>query len=391
MLDLRSQGLVSPRDDRQSSADLELFAFTSYLLKQWPIFGLTCGISVSIVIIVSLLLAKKYTATVTILIEPPAGNDPRSNTAVSPVYLESLKTYEHFASSDSLFEEALERLDLRREYESVPIESIKRRVLQVSKPRDTKVLEVSATLPDRLKALDLARYIAEHTVEMNQRLDKSSIQDLSDSGKTVLVETQKRLDDAKVAHNAYLTKEPVAGLESEVSALTELRARIQRDLSDARVELVAYEARNSAGQRMQSGANDFNNTLQAIEAEKAQITSLEKQLRDVALEIDAKSKLLEKRKHNRELLEKEVQSAQAQVEAARNRNNDIFITESFRGERLEIIDRGVLPEKPSSPNVPLNVALALLASIIGTGLYSAIAFTSRRRSLLLHYSISPEN
>ena len=34
--------------------------------------------------------------------------------AVSPIYLESLKTYEHYAESDSLFQNALDRFGLRR-------------------------------------------------------------------------------------------------------------------------------------------------------------------------------------------------------------------------------------------------------------------------------------
>ena len=33
--------------------------------------------------------------------------------AVSPIYLESLKTYEHFADSDSLFQKAVEQVRLR--------------------------------------------------------------------------------------------------------------------------------------------------------------------------------------------------------------------------------------------------------------------------------------
>ena len=41
---------------------------------------------------------KRYTATATILIDPPAGGDPRIATAVSTVYLESLKTYELLAT-----------------------------------------------------------------------------------------------------------------------------------------------------------------------------------------------------------------------------------------------------------------------------------------------------
>ena len=35
----------------------------------------------------------------------------------------------------------------------------------------------------------------------------------------------------------------------------------------------------------------------------------------------------------------------------------------FRGERLQVIDPGIVPERPSSPNIPLNLAIALLAGL----------------------------
>src|ERR1700722_4239289 len=86
----------------------------------------------------SLLLPKRYTATASLLIEPPAGVDPRGATAVSPVYLESLKTFEHVASSDTLFLQALDHLHIRQKYSGSSIESLKRSVLQVSKPVNTR-------------------------------------------------------------------------------------------------------------------------------------------------------------------------------------------------------------------------------------------------------------
>jgi uncharacterized protein involved in exopolysaccharide biosynthesis len=36
----------------------------------------------------------------------------------------------------------------------------------------------------------------------------------------------------------------------------------------------------------------------------------------------------------------------------------------YRGERLKIIDPGIVPERPSSPNLPLNLAAALLLGLV---------------------------
>ena len=56
---------------------------------------------------VSLLIPKQYTATASVLIDPP------STVIASPVYFESLRAYESLAASDSLFARAVEKFHLR--------------------------------------------------------------------------------------------------------------------------------------------------------------------------------------------------------------------------------------------------------------------------------------
>src|SRR4051794_1257278 len=86
---------------------LDLLSFASYLGTRWRLVAITCVVALVAAGVGSLLMPKKYTATASLLIEPPAGNDPRGATAISPVYVESLKTYERFALSDTLFLQAL--------------------------------------------------------------------------------------------------------------------------------------------------------------------------------------------------------------------------------------------------------------------------------------------
>src|SRR5579863_2032024 len=132
---------------------------------RWRIVALTCAISVTLTLAVSLLLPKKYTAVTRIVIEPPAGSDPRASTAVSPIYLESLRSYEAFAASDNLFLQAVQRFGLRRD--SQPIDRLKQSVLEVDMPRNTKILEIRATLPDPKTSHELALYMAEETVKLS--------------------------------------------------------------------------------------------------------------------------------------------------------------------------------------------------------------------------------
>src|ERR1700683_787582 len=116
---------------RNGSDGLE---FARYLWRRRALVAITAATALAMAGAASLLLPARYTATASILIEPPGGNDPRSATAVSTVYLESLKTYERMASSDTLFEHALDDLCIRQRYPGVSTETLKRRILEVSKP-----------------------------------------------------------------------------------------------------------------------------------------------------------------------------------------------------------------------------------------------------------------
>jgi uncharacterized protein involved in exopolysaccharide biosynthesis len=45
------------------------------------------------------------------------------------------------------------------------------------------------------------------------------------------------------------------------------------------------------------------------------------------------------------------------------------------------MDPGIVPQRPSSPNVPLNVAAALLVALAASIIYLSVAFVSRRRTV----------
>src|ERR1700736_4161365 len=111
----------------------DAFEYVEYLRRRWRILA---GASIAALLLsigISLLLPKRYTATASIVIEPPGANDARLSTAVSPMYLESLKTYELFASGDSLFRRAVERFHLLDAGGSQSVEGLKRQLLKVTK------------------------------------------------------------------------------------------------------------------------------------------------------------------------------------------------------------------------------------------------------------------
>lgn len=371
--------LVSDKRDLDNTAavldlgGIELFAFGSYLVRRWRAYAIVLALVLPITLIGSGLLPKKYTATSSVLIDPPAGNDPRASTAVSPVYFESLKTYEHFASSDSLFEKAIKELNLRRASGNVPIEVLKRRLLKITKLRDTKILQIEASGSNPVMARDLATYIASATVQLNRSLDAASTSELTTGGDSVLAIALRHLNAAKQAGENGLANEPVGVLEADVAAANELKNYLLRELSASQTELAAYDSRSASGKQGPAYV-DSKEALEAVAASRAEVVSLSNQLAKLEAELREKSALLEIRKKHRELREKDLAIAQQQFDAATNQRNDILESIAFRGERLAIIDPGVLPEKPSSPNVPLNVGIGVLLSLVGCTFYLALSF-----------------
>jgi capsular polysaccharide biosynthesis protein len=326
------------------------------LRTRWRIIALACAVAVALTLLVSLVLTKQYTAISRILIEPPAGSDPRVSTAVSPIYLESLHSYELFAASDDLFLKAVERFGLRQG--SQPIDQLKKSVLKADMPRNTKILEIHATLPDPKKAHALALYIAEETVKLNQAVSREGDRELAAEAEKQAAEVGARLQKIEQAW-AQASQERDEPLQAELDSDEQLRSALRRELAESEV----------------LSEND------RAEQYRRQLDSLQRQ-------IAPKQKLLAARSARMEQLTSERTAAQAAAKAADIRLEEVRSALGSRGERLRIIDPGIVPERPSSPNIPLNVAIALFAALVLSVFYLVVEMSymaeraeSNRRSI----------
>src|SRR5712692_6553936 len=197
-----------------SEADKGLLPALDRLRARWRVIAVACGVSVGLALGGSLILTKEYTAVSRIVIDPPAGSDPRASMAVSPIYLESLRSYELFAASDDLFLKAVQRFGLRGD--STPIDKLKKSVLKAEMPRNTKILEIRATLPDPKTAHALALYVAEETVKLNQAVSREGDQELTAEVEKQAAEARARLRSAEQAWSEASTQAPVEELQAEV-------------------------------------------------------------------------------------------------------------------------------------------------------------------------------
>jgi uncharacterized protein involved in exopolysaccharide biosynthesis len=339
----------------------DVFEYIDFLRAHWKFLGLACGFAIVAALATGLLLPKRYTATATILIDPPSGGDPRIATAVSTVYLESLKTYELLATNDQLFVRAVGQFHLR-DRQGSPIESLKRRVLKVDKLRDTRALQISVTLPDPKAAQAVAQFIADGTVELSRsggkEADESMIEDAAKAAETV----KARLSAAETAWQTAAGAHSADALRSELSDESYLKSRIEEQRLSEQADL--------AGSSTQAQTD--------VRASRARAELLERQISELTRAIDQKSAALAQQTAREEDLQAVLASARAAYETAEQRLADLRLSLGSRTERLRVIDPGIIPQRPSSPNVPLILIGAASLALFGSLLYLTLSFSLTR-------------
>ena len=353
------------------SDPLEPYRYIGKIRTRWRLIAASVAAAGLLSLGASLLRTPQYTATARIVIDPPAGTDLRSAMAVSPIYLESLRTYEQFATSDSLFLKAVNHFGLRG---SGKVESLKKRVLKVGIVRNTRILEISATLPDPKKAQQLASYLADQTVAMNRSLVTEADQDLIHSTEQLEQETRAHLDRIEAEWAHLLAAEPTEALQSASDSEAALYAKIQQDALGVDLEIAdnAQREKQAAPEALPQIRNDTVNARLRAEGLRRQLDVLKRQAAE-------REKLLSTRMAHRDRLDAERKTALAALAGIENRLRETRSDAGYRGERLKVIDPGVVPESPSSPNIPLNVAAGLLLGFAIPVIYLTLSFGMQDR------------
>ena len=349
------------------------FEYLDYLRRRWRVVALACVVAVVVTFSLSLLVPKRYTATATIVIDAPAGIDARTATAVSPVYLESLKSYEHYAESDTLFARAVEHFHLLDPGSAQAIESLKRSVLKVSKLRDTKIMEISVTLRDPKLAQSVAQFIAEETAAASHGENAETDRELLEGAQKQATAAQSAVDRAQKALISLAGSAPVDALQSDVDAGTQLLGKLREQLVSAEADIAEYEQQRTAA--------DGQFSREQLQAARARAALLEKRSQELQKAIQEKGKILSDRIAKKDQLEAELKTAQTSYESAARSVRDAQAAVGTRGERLRVMDPGIVPQRPSSPNIPLNVAAAILLALVASIVYLSFAFAFRRRAV----------
>jgi capsular polysaccharide biosynthesis protein len=336
--------------------------FVLYLRAHWRTVAISCGIAVAVAAMASLVLPKRFTSTARILIRPPAGLDPRAAMSVSPVYIESLRTFEHLASGDALFLRSLEHVGMRPQETGQSVDALKRKVLRVSKPVNTRIIEISVTLEDPRKAQALARYIAEQTVLLSRSLDAEFASDVAKGAESVAASAGVRLAQARRASESAARSQPVEAVNAELTNAREMELRTGVALGSARAELAELLSQDPAG------------AMPRTLAIRARIADLKSQDRKLAAAIATAGARVEFARQRREAADAELEAASKDFESSQAKMAEFQSASAIRAERLDVADPGIVPRRPVSPNMTLNVLLALLLSFIASVFFLAFRF-----------------
>ncbi|MGA2185375.1 MAG: hypothetical protein ABSH47_20330 [Bryobacteraceae bacterium] len=346
---------------------------TAYVLARWRFVVIAVAAAGLLAFAISEFLPRRYTATSTVIIDPPGTNDPRAAMVVNPTYLDSLRTFERFFTSDTLFQQAARRFHL--DAGQGGIMELRKRVLKVAVQRETRVLEVSATLPNPKDALAMVRYITEQSIHASREEAMAADRDTLGNVTEEFDHARARFEKARAEWEMAARQGTPETLQGEVSAAIGLRSEVSRLRVQAEAEAAEWRIRARDGD-----AQDRQSSTVLMNASGARASEYARRERELAEEVSTKRKLLAELTERHAVASGEFDSARKAYEAALSRVRDFSALNGLRSEHLRVIDPGVEPRQPSSPKVLLNtIAASLLAACFAVAWLNFMAGVPRQR------------
>jgi uncharacterized protein involved in exopolysaccharide biosynthesis len=153
-----------------------------------------------------------------------------------------------------------------------------------------------------------------------------------------------------------------------------LRASIER-----RAALAQLDIADAAEREKQAQGGELADIRKDASNARARLAEMRKQIEAIDREQSRRDKLMSLRMAHRDKLEAERKARQAELTAIETRLREARAEGGYRGERLRIVDPGIVPERPSSPDLLLNLLAALLAGLILPVLYLTIEMSYQER------------
>ena len=345
----------------------------AYIASRWRFVIAAIAAAGVLSFIVSEFLPRRYTATATVIIDPPGTNDPRAAMVVNPTYLDSLRTFERYFTSDTLFQQAAQRFHL--DGGKAGISALRNSVLKVSVEHETRVLEVSATLPDPKDALALVQYITQQSIAASRDEAQAADQDTVKNVTADYDHARERFEKARTEWEEAARQGTPETLQGDVTAGINLLSEVSRLRVQAEAESAEWQTRAREGD-----AQDRQSSTVLANAASARATQYSKREHELADEIATKRKLLADLIERHAVASGEFDAARKAYEAALSRMREFSALNGLRSEHMRVIDPGVEPRQPSSPKVLLNtIAASFLAACFALAWLNFAAGIPRQR------------
>jgi uncharacterized protein involved in exopolysaccharide biosynthesis len=351
---------------------LNPFEFLSALQSRWKRVAVVTLAAAALALVASLLLPKKYEATVLMMIQPAVGG-PASPASMSPAYLDSLRSYEQFVQSDGVLDMLLREIHID---DDLSVENFRRSALRASLAKGTRVLQISVRLGDPRKAHDTALRLAQIAVESNTRVNRGAVErDRGRAGQDE-EEAHKALVSAQAAIEKFRTESRYDELTREVEQQIERKVRYQRELSDVELDVAEYEGRVTALPSDQAARSELAGLRARRDALHGTLAALEKEL----AKSQAAHAAIEAR---RRTLDGAYQAAEKRFSTLSGRATDATSNVAVRHEELEIADPGTVPTQPASPRPLQNTILAAVLGFLAAAFYEVWVWNSARTARTL--------
>jgi polysaccharide biosynthesis transport protein len=369
-----------------------------------------CGLAAAVF---SLLQPKIFEATTHLLVSESKLADLSSRNATY-VYYDLLRSYETFINNDYLIQKTLEHFQLQKPpYELTPDGFKRRRILRVELAKNTRLLEVSVEFPEPKLAADIANYFASNAVAFNEEMNARDAQRTRESLKQQLDQALEAMERSRQTLLEFSKTSGLEELRESVWSLLEEKSQAESQLAQLNTDLSRVSARRQGlGEELQRQAPRIElkrslaenpilkESLSAGSPEKSappattlvkeeSVNPVYQQVQSLLVETDvellglgaarqAVEKAAEARKQRLAVLLREkalkestldrltqdYQLASDSYESLSKQYQDAWMNVSARSTDLKVIAPAIVPERPVSPRLPLNVVLAAALGLV---------------------------
>jgi len=202
-------------------------------------------------------------------------------------------------------------------------------------------------------------------MQLNQAANQAEATRIAAEGRWRAEQASPPLSSAAVLGNETVQALMTRRAELEV----DLEAARQRYLGDHPKVLQASAALDAVKQQLERVAQNVRNS---IRADYEAALSTEQRLREEVRRLQGATLSEQDRAVRYNMLAREADTNRSIYEGLLQRFRELSASAGISTSNLAIVDRAEAPAAPSSPNLPLNLTLALL---VGLGLAGIVAFT----------------